>query len=729
MNKRFFICAAMVSAAMLYFSSCIRKTETQQDCPPCVTCPASTNTIRVIKPDSNTVWQFWHFSDTITWDSAAGDSVQIRLYQDSKYIDFFPAWTENDRFFHGIKAIPSDWNAADNYQVQIIDRAGNTGWSRKFRIRADTLATIIVQKPDNSVSWKHGQYTTSIIWSVGVRSGDSVMIKLYQNGQFVCPFLDRMTLNNGSYNAQKTIQYGWGSGKGFQLQIVDNKGYYGWSRQFEITTELGELVEVTKPDTATVWKLGQSGQIVYWYPSAGKKARIDIYKNESLVMNIVDSADNTGGYIAKSFLPASAGTGTGYQIKITDVNGNFGYSRMFKIIADTLDSIIVVHPAAYTVWRQHQTGVSFRWTGARDSVAADLYRSDTLFVRKIFGWTRNDSEYVRDSIVPFSWDTGSAYRVKMYDKKGRFGFSDRFSISADTTPRISVLEPDSTTRWYPGKTFASVRISGEFGPRVKAELYRNGRLASLFIEWRTVDSTNTIVRSDPIPLSWTPGENYRLKVLDSIGNFGWSRPFVILPDSFAQLIVTSPDSGDVWYAGMSDIPVRWTDALGDSAHAVLYRGTTMIDEFGNGWTTVDSLVRSDSIPASWGEGVDFRIKVVDNKGYYGYSGYFEVRADSLRRISVLSPDSTATWTVGNTNTRVSWLENGADSMRIDVYRSSTYIALFGKGPVSDTAGNVRWYERTDSIPAAWGTGAGFRVKLIDNRGYYGWSGEFRMNDR
>jgi hypothetical protein len=260
-------------------------------------------------------------------------------------------------------------------------------------------------------------------------------------------------------------------------------------------------------------------------------------------------------------------------------------------------------------------------------------------------------------------------------------------------------------------------------------LYQGGQLISLFTDWKTVDSTNTIIRADAIPLSWTAGGNYRIKVLDSIGDFGWSRPFEILQDSLDLLIVTSPDSGDVLYAGMINVPVRWSDTLGDSAHAVLYRGTTMIAEFGDGWTTADSLVRSDGIPASWGEGVDFRIKVVDDKGYYGYSDYFELRADSLHRISVVSPDSTTMWTIGNTNVRVSWLENGADSMRIDVYRGTTYIAQFGAGPVPDTTGDIRWIERADSIPAAWGSGVDFRVKLIDNSGYYGWSREFRISDR
>jgi hypothetical protein len=237
------------------------------------------------------------------------------------------------------------------------------------------------------------------------------------------------------------------------------------------------------------------------------------------------------------------------------------------------------------------------------------------------------------------------------------------------------------------------------------------------------------VRSDPVPALWTPGGNYRLKVIDSLGNFGWSGPFVILQDSLAQLLVTSPDSGDVLYAGMINVPVRWSDTLGDSAHAVLYRGTTLIGEFGDGWTIADSLVRSAGISASWGEGADFRVKVMDNKGYYGYSDYFEVRTDSLRRISVIAPDSTTSWTIGNTKARVSWLKNGADSMRIDLYRASTFIARFGEGPVADTTGDIRWYDRADSIPAVWGAGAGFRVKLIDNRGYYGWSPEFRISDR
>lgn len=722
--------AAAVVLSSLLFLTCTSNDTTVDNCPTCVPC-TNTGSIRIVKPDSNTIWQAAHICDTVKWTGAAGDSLQIRLYESGGFVNFYPSWVKNDSQFSMRTPLPTEWPATSSYQIQIIDKAGNVGWSKKFRLISDSLANIIVTSPDSSAVWHRGAIALRLAWSVGVSGGDSIKAGLYRYGRFIGDIMDWVP-NLGTYVFSKYVQYGWGSGAGYQIKMTDKKGNFGWSRAFHIASDPGEVMKVISPDSNTVWKHGQQNISFAWTMSTGRKFRIDVFKNESLVKMIADSIDDTGTYFYKGFVPSSWGTGSNFQVKIADHNGNFGWSGMFKIVGDTLDSIVVSEPNSGTEWHQRETGVHFRWSGARDSLKADLYRHDTLFAAKIFGWMRRDSQFVRDSMIPLSWDTGGEYRIKITDKKGRYGFSQPFKIIADSTPTITVLLPDSNTRWYLGQTGVQIKVRGNLSPRIKAELYRGNIQRYSLFDYKTTDSTGLVRKEDGLPAYWAASDNYLVKVTDSLGNFGYSCLFSIRKDSLDRIAVSRPDSSSTIYGGKTGLRVWWTGAPGDSVLLNILRKDTYIADFSAGWIADSGVFsRSDPMATAWGSGDSFCVKVIDNKGYYGVSAPFTIKCDSLDRIIVITPDTLTTYSQGQVNAPLSWQKATGDSISADIYRDNTRIGLFCRCALDSAAKAnpqaTASCTRPDSIPVLWGSGTGFKMKIMDSEGHYGWSRRFSIS--
>lgn len=689
-----------------------------EPCPTCV-CP-SRHELTITLPDSSTVWTHQSYSDTVAWSGSNADSVQLRLYRNNKPVDFFPLWTDNDGLYVDSAPVPSTLTSGGGYRVQVIDSRGRTGWSAPFEISTDSLATIVVRKPEPGVVWVHGGKASKVTWSVPLSGADSVRIVLYDGPDSVDLFTD-WTPNDGAFTPNRSVAFGWGEAENYRLKVIDRKGYFGWSKPFEIANQLCETIEVTSPTESTVWKHGRGGVRIAWEECCCDSVSISLYAGESPVQILTSASPDTGVYVRRAVVNPSWEPGEDYRIRVESSDGSFGYSPFFEIEADSLESITVRKPDSSTRWYNGQQFVNLSWRGAEgDSVKVDLYVNDTLLSTLCDFTDTARASICRCTLEVEDSVPEPAFRVRITDNLGNYGWSGLFSI--DDSGTVAVAYPADSTLWIHGESTAGVKATN-VADSVRAALYRGDSLVAEFCGWHEPDDSLVCEGPDTIPSAWTPGGDYRIRVEDNTGNYGWSNRFGIVEDT-AGFEVLSPDSTTVWYHGQSNLAVTVTGVRSDSLSAELYRESSFVEVFVPPTaldTNESTLVRSSDIPTWWSPGAGYRLKVIDGWGLHTWSDRFRIAADSLERITVAEPGSSTVLYHNHEAVSVEWSDVVGDSVRVLLYRDDTEVARWCDWDVDNGS-----CAGPDTVKPVVGTGTGFRIKVEDNRGYHGFSEEFSI---
>jgi len=177
---------------------------------------------------------------------------------------------------------------------------------------------------------------------------------------------------------------------------------------------------------------------------------------------------------------------------------------------------------------------------------------------------------------------------------------------------IIITSPTSSTVWTVGENI-SVTWNNAHGSTVDVYFYSGDDMIDQFND----GTANDGLINDACPNS--PGNNNRIKIEDSEGNWGWSDYFTVVGGSQEIINITSPTSSTVWIVGQN-ISVTWNNAQGSTVDVYFYSGSTMFDQFNDG-TSNDGLI-NDQCPDSPGN--NKRIKIEDSEGNYGWSDYFTV---------------------------------------------------------------------------------------------------------
>jgi hypothetical protein len=188
-------------------------------------------------------------------------------------------------------------------------------------------------------------------------------------------------------------------------------------------------------------------------------------------------------------------------------------------------------------------------------------------------------------------------------------------------PTINVTNPSSWTVWKHGQTDTSLSWVGGSGAQVRVSLFKGDQFIAPYLWW--ISNNGQATRSVGIPPAWGTGSGYRLKVIDSDGNVGWSGIFSINA-SGVYINVTNPNASTVWTHGQQLTRVLWNGASGSQVRMSIFKGDQFIAPY-LWWTANDGeAVRGPAIPAEWGSGSDYRMKVIDSNGNIGWSEYFSI---------------------------------------------------------------------------------------------------------
>ena len=699
--------------------------------------------ITVTAPTSSTSWTHGQTGTEATWTYPAllsGSNINIDVYSAGILLDSYAVSIVNDGQYTRNEPIPSSWDQGDDYQLKVYDDLGNFGWSEPFSITGADL--IEITDPVSSTVWTHFESDYPISWINPVLggfdnplAGDSVSLTLFRDSVFVESLVSSLP-NNGSWIYTDLVPMSWTADSTYRIYIQDNLGDYGWSDSFTIEPVTGsEIITVLSPNASTTWAHYEYGTEAIWeYPAvlSGDSIQIDIYKNGTYLGAYSEMILNDGQYSHPGVVSALWGSGDDYQLKIYDNQGNFGWSEEFSIeIAEAID---VSTPSSNTVWMHFSSDNPINWNSEAlqsTTVSICLYK-DTSLVETLTGLTINDGEWIYEDVIPVILEPGTDYRILIEDNFSDWGWSDYFSVTPSTGAEvISVTDPNGSSVWYhfesdyqvswhyPGLLGLDEMLSGD---EVSILLYHGAELADTLVS-STVNDESWLF-TDLVPMSWTPDNNYSIYIEDNLGNYGWSAEFAIESVIGEVITVTNPVSDTAWSHYQSGTEVTWQyPALlyCDSVCIDIYKGGILLAEFSD-WTDNDGhYISTDTIPANWGSGDDYQLKIYDDLGNYGWSEEFSIIGAEVVEIS--SPSASTVWEHYNTGYPVNWNSEMLQSTNVSIslYKDTTLVETL----TALTLNDGEWILNS-SVSHAWGYGSDYRIHIVDNYGDWGMSEYFTL---
>lgn len=476
-----------------------------------------------------------------------------------------------------------------------------------------------------------------------------------------------------------------------------------------------EIIDVTVPNSTTIWLQQQTDTSCQWSNAKGESVHIEIYKGEAYLGVYAAETENDGSYTRTTAL-GNWGIGTDYRLKVIDDKDNFGWSDYFTIESSTPGSITITYPDAATVWQEYQIDTYCDWEDATgDSVYIEIYQG-SIYKGLYHEWTDNDGHCTHNGALE-DWGTGTDFRLKVIDANSDYGWSEFFTIQA-ASGQIQILYPLSTTIWQEFQIDTYCDWANATGDSVYIEIHKGTVNLDIYHEWTDNDGhcTHNGALDD-----WGTGTDFRLKIIDAVGNSGWSDYFTIVSGSPNQIDVIYPEATTIWIEFQTNTSCDWLYASGDSVCVDIYQGATYRGLW-HDWTDNDGHTSRNGALDDWGSGTDFRLKVIDAAGNSGWSEYFTIEAVLPDQIYVTYPLATTTWVEYQINTDCDWTNASGDSVFIEIYQGSVL-----KGIWHDWTNNDGHCTRDEALED-WGTGTDFRLKVIDADFNSGWSEYFEIEE-
>ncbi len=283
--------------------------------------------------------------------------------------------------------------------------------------------------------------------------------------------------------------------------------------------------------------------------------------------------------------------------------------------------------------------------------------------------------------------------------------------------KIDVTFPTSATVWTENQTDTYCEWDeSDASGNVYIEIYNAGVLTGIY----HVETTNSghADRIDELG-SWGTGSDFRLKVIDSDENWGWSDYFTITEESTGEITVSYPNTSTVWQEYQTNTYCDWSGATGEEVTIEIYKGDVYAGLYQNQTTNDGHCTRQEAL-GDWGSGDDFQLKLIDANENVGWSAYFTIEAFTPIQIAVTTPSSSTIWHEYETETECDWSGATGDSIFIQIYQGGEYLDEY-----HDWTGNDGHCSRNDALKN-WGTGDDFQLKVIDSDGNFGMSEEFSI---
>lgn len=283
------------------------------------------------------------------------------------------------------------------------------------------------------------------------------------------------------------------------------------------------------------------------------------------------------------------------------------------------DSIQVTSPMALDNWIQG--GYYYiTWTGTYTGTVRIDYSTDGGSNWNLVTPSTSGGYYRLNISGNFS-SSNCKIKITSNSNPNTFDESDIFTISLQT---ITITSPKPSDVWQSGRgyyitwywngDFSTARLDYSTDNGATWNQIASGTSNNGYYLWQLTDAIN--------------GNNCRVRVgVANTNNYGTSSTFTIAPQS---ITVTSPLSGDIWYAGRSYY-ITW-DWTGDFTNARLDYST----DGGATWNQIANNAANIgyylwTVPNVSGTNCRIRISNTNNTNAYGLSQTFEIRSGGKMR--------------------------------------------------------------------------------------------------
>ncbi|MBI9071916.1 MAG: T9SS type A sorting domain-containing protein [Melioribacteraceae bacterium] len=344
-------------------------------------------------------------------------------------------------------------------------------------------------EPVSETNWERGT-TVSVKWDDPDNVGEFVKLELYHGSDMVYE-IHEQTNNDGRYDFQLPKWSSIGTGNNYCVKIFHlTSGRKGMSDYFTISDGVENLIEVTKPNSSTTWKLGQENVSIKWEDGdLGGYVTIYLLKTTTIVKTIKSSTSNDGSYTSWD-VPWDLDPDSRYYVQVIQDGIQRDKSDRFTIEQAGIE---VTLPNSNTVWQLGQQNVSINWVTGNlgGNVKIELYKGGSQVYTVKSAISNSGSSDNWD--VPTTLSEGSDYRIKItsLDNTDISSFSDYFTLNTTTvdggTLVLTVSNTNGTSTPYPG-------ANG------KVKLYNN---SNELIETKSTNSNGSVTFENLVA-----GQNY-----------------------------------------------------------------------------------------------------------------------------------------------------------------------------------------------------------------------------
>lgn len=307
-------------------------------------------------------------------------------------------------------------------------------------------------------------------------------------------------------------------------------------------------------------------------------------------------------------------------------------------------------------------------------------------------------------LIPAWVSSGSDYTVKISSclTPSVFDVSNAdFTISGGSGSTITVLTPNGGENWVKGTPNTITWTSDVIG-NVRISLLKNGVQYSLIAASVPNNGTYTWL----IPAGLAIGSDYKVKISSSANSLisdVSDATFSLISGGGTTITLTSPNGGESWTAGTSNI-ITWTsDVTGNLRITLLKNGIQYAIIAG---ALPNTGTYSWLIPAWVVSGADYSVKIascLDPLLTDVSDANFAITGGSGSTITVVTPNGGENWIKGTANT-ITWTSDVTGNLRITLLKNGIQYAIIA-GALSNT-GTYSWLIPTWVVP-----GADYSIKI------------------